>query len=578
MDSFNSYPHLRNIEAHIDQVMTDAGRILPTARRVSLRPVEIYVLLASILFHDLGRAMEDKIGTPHPVLSVRGILSDYGMLGIPNVELARCIAAVSLAHDPPPDWTSNMLYDVVIDPYGEVRQRLLSALLILGDHMDDATNRARPYYIEKPSGLDTKGLFRRAVRGVYADCEFHNVRVVLADMMPWRERQRHASLHSFPVVRYRFPETPSNIEHLKIPGGMLARIKLHYLAEEATAIQSKRDCICGYPAGVKRTQTKRSTPRQEAAWLLKILKRVVHSPLKKAKDPSRDAFRFLLQNHEVTPVPLGIWHFLAPNDLQLIPKAVPAWVRKDARVLFEKLSTLDWLVAFGCLNVRLEKEAPTDVPRAGSNDWPHPSLLAVLMHQVDENQKALAIIGNDLRGAHISLRAWLLEHREHLYTRFGAETYEPAFRTDFLIRIAEAMWELSLRVFGSSRFSYAELASQARESNVALVHRGVRRLSIVERCEFYRTRAASNFPSKHKNAVDKLSASQRSMDSTEAIWSGEAEWRWVIRDALWHRCTTCEFAGPSCWRMRLRKRADKFPQPGLQHIQELIKHLQSPLI
>lgn len=494
-DSFNSYPHLRNVEAHLSKVVADVDSVLRSSPSVDLRPAEVYILLASILFHDFGRAV--RVEQPkHPVLSARGIVKHYGILGIPSLELARCIAAISLAHDPPPTWAPTALYDVVIDPYGEIRQRFLRALLFLGDHMDASYMRARLHYTETPTGLETVGLFRRSVRGVYADCEAQAVRVVLSDMMPWDTSevapdstpvalQNHATQFT---TRYTFLNKQS--------------------ADDLTGLEHPQE------------------------------------------------FTRAIQAHCPPSAPLALWQFLQSQSTP-----IPPWFPLDFSRLLDKLSVSDWMVALGCLQVRLEPASPLADP-IDQYPWPHRALLATLMHDVGKNHRELSSIRNDLAAAKIYLRAWLLDHREHLYTRFGLETYEPILTAPLLERIAESMWRLSLSIFGCSRFTYAELASEAREPNLPLVRRAVRRLAIIERCELW------------QGLIDHQ---QEDADGADMLWAGVAHWRWSKRNGHHPQCRQCKSNSP-CWRKELRETSSTQDEPGLYYLKELIQHLQSPLI
>jgi hypothetical protein len=56
-DSFNSYPHLRNHEKHLERIWLAYERHHGASAPPLLSPVEIYVMLSSILFHDIGRTL-----------------------------------------------------------------------------------------------------------------------------------------------------------------------------------------------------------------------------------------------------------------------------------------------------------------------------------------------------------------------------------------------------------------------------------------------------------------------------------------------------------------------------------------
>jgi len=540
MDSFNSYPHLRNIETHLDQVITSAESLPSSPALLKLRPVELYILLASVLFHDLGRSMK---GAPHPISGAEKISRDYGPLGIPSAELAKCIANITRAHEPPPDWLPSLLYDVVIDPYGEIRQRLLSALLVLGDHMDGSHNRARPLYIQAVSHLATIGLFRRCVRGVFADCQSQMVRVVLAEMIPWSASPDPSAdpPHIAYTSRYEFPD-PNDakekeaLSRLGIAGKALKQIQSHYNKHKKTKAKSSGNFT----------------------WLRKQFKTSPWSPLNTPATGGNASLREFLSPDASGSRELALCRCL-PQPAKLTTHAKRCLKAFKLPKQFSRLSALDWMVAFGFLHVELD---PRDKKAQKKDDfWPHPSLLAAIMHDVAANSDALSSIQRPLAAAHIPLRAWLIEHREHLYTQRGLETYEPILTRDLLTRVLKAMWELTVTVFDSAGFTYAELASQARETDVSLVRCAVRRLAIVSRCEHYRARTGSSPPAQSEPDV---------------IWAGDFEWRWVRCPSPESYCAPCALVS-NCPDRAARNPRSK-PKNGLHYMQKLIEHLHSPAI
>ena len=119
-----------------------------------LTAAELYLLLAGVLFHDIGRIWEgEKIPAKWRRLEWRGkerpthgewseviIEKNRAELGIPSVELAKSLAKICVFHKPPPGERAAMLQGdllrTVVDPYGEIREPLVAALLTLADTMD----------------------------------------------------------------------------------------------------------------------------------------------------------------------------------------------------------------------------------------------------------------------------------------------------------------------------------------------------------------------------------------------------------------------------------------------------------
>lgn len=187
LGSFNSGPHLENMERHLDRLVVGFGEIPSCRIRLNLRPAELYLLLAGVLFHDLGRTEGNG---EHGLAGEQILLEQYAHLGIPSKELARVLGLFCLYHNPPKDKAErsrvdpSRFGDVVIDPYGPIRCRSLAALLRLVDQMDSAYTRALPPYLKVREGQGVIGLFRSAVRGVHIDQYARMVRTVVSDELP----------------------------------------------------------------------------------------------------------------------------------------------------------------------------------------------------------------------------------------------------------------------------------------------------------------------------------------------------------------------------------------------------------
>lgn len=178
-ESFNSYPHIKNLETHLDRIVV-AYEQYQTATRESavtfaFSPVETYVICAAILFHDMGRMKEsdDHGRNTKEILLGEG---RYAELGIPSIELAEPVADICEFHTARP-LNSTRLLSTAVHPYGIVRTHELAALLLLVDEMDDTFNRTLLSCLEVQS--DTKAQFRRVIREVYLDPRRQTIFTVL---------------------------------------------------------------------------------------------------------------------------------------------------------------------------------------------------------------------------------------------------------------------------------------------------------------------------------------------------------------------------------------------------------------
>lgn len=116
----------------------------------SLNGSVLYILLTSVLLHDIGKGVKDKpenrgLLYNHADASFDIISKNWGTLGIPTEKIANIIAKICRFHDSSDLLKMEELYtEYYIDQFKRrepIRGRLLGALLFLGDHMDNTFTR-----------------------------------------------------------------------------------------------------------------------------------------------------------------------------------------------------------------------------------------------------------------------------------------------------------------------------------------------------------------------------------------------------------------------------------------------------
>ena len=134
--SVNSYPHVQGIINQLSLVIDH-----PQCA-ITLTDVELYLLLTSILLHDIGKVKQKE---NHGAGSRDLIRKHWAELKIENEQIQYIIQNICYLHDRNKnDFQGAYLrlpVDEYIDRYGKVRPRLLGALLYLGDHMDNSYTR-----------------------------------------------------------------------------------------------------------------------------------------------------------------------------------------------------------------------------------------------------------------------------------------------------------------------------------------------------------------------------------------------------------------------------------------------------
>jgi hypothetical protein len=226
-DSFNSYPHVRNLENYLHKLVVAHERRMPGATLFSV--LELYVLLVCILLHDIGKAGDRPKSTEsskrtdeHDKRSEAIIKENWSHLGIPNRSLAHSVARICGVHSARPENLRKELADlstIVVDPYGQIRERALAAVLILIDHMDTTGLRTVADYLKEGdfSAPDIKplGAFRKKIRGVDIDLDGGLVKVVLDDDWQLSEGSSSVWIEAIRKEPRRNPPHPLSLEFLK---------------------------------------------------------------------------------------------------------------------------------------------------------------------------------------------------------------------------------------------------------------------------------------------------------------------------------------------------------------------------
>jgi len=433
--SYNSAPHLRNMENHLDQIVTGFEAISAHEGVMQLRAVELYVLLASVLFHDLGR-LEVSSQVGHAAGTRKRIERKYAHLGIPSSELARAIAAICSYHDlggggsqPTFQAAERELADILIDPYGPIRQRSLAALLALADHMDSAYTRVLPQYVKPPRDLDVVGLFRSLVRGVHVDHDSRMVRTVLSD------------------------------DFLTNPGFH----DLFTAGKHGTSWGASR------PYTRVDTSLFRQTSRSR---FLEQLDVNSITDISVAKKEFRQEFYGDCRNVARVRMPYPL-----PERLRMTAEA-KGGVTEGWGPLYG-FEGRDWLLAWRL--TRLEDGAARE-------GLPPCTPLALAMADVRRNSDVLKAIQDSLALIGMPIWGWRIDYAEHLYDEWGLETSEPILDADYLSRLVYGMWSLSTGIFGESVLSYPDLASAVGEPDSAKTRTAVRRIAVVTRGVWESTR------------------------------------------------------------------------------------------
>jgi hypothetical protein len=522
--TYNSYPHVRNLENHLARICRAFREYHSPDAEPLLAPIETYVLLMSVLLHDIGKALGKE---PHSEEAYRIITSDHLRLGVPDRHLATIIARICRCHGIPASKLGaalNTLTTRSIDPYGEVREHCCAALLILVDHMDATFRRVAPAYAITVEEDGPATAFRRLTGDVVVDLRGRAVKVVLGDDFD--------ELGLYPDL-VPLPDTGSTMSSVRLPPSRLDDPDITCLIDTFPLVLAqlpRTATTANAPtlAPTEQANTPRAAPSRppvpslsapERSSVVKLLgdqlpgslTRLVQETMKIASQSNHPSFssRLLWASERIRRTLQELASHPSTSDQQKPLTAAADFFEKLEKYLRSQpnlptLKTCRSRAPFSTLLVYPKTGAPLDHGLSLSRC----NLLRDLYRigeDTETNQQVLATIHPVLSAMGILLRAWVVEHHEHLFSicseesqTWWLETHEPGLSLPYLQRIAATMWQLSTRILGEGSFTYTALADAMREPEVERARRAVRRIAVI--------------------------ASRHSFN--QLIWTSRTHWRW----------------------------------------------------
>ena len=460
---------------YLDEILFTTHPAMPGKQVIEMLGMtssEVYVLLCAILFHDLGRSYKGKYS--HACESRITLAVHYKDLGLESEELALCIGRICHFHDPEDvdrgakissksngvkeDACPVQLRNVTITGYGVIREKLLGALLVLIDHQDGTFSRVLPHYVRMNNFGDI-GKFRARIPGIRVD---FSSRMVVTAVINSLDTDVSGSKIFKPTILLN--EKALELKNLRIRKGLRFQIG-GIIKPKKTLIVLRKEIDSTLPATLKG-----GCPNETSAKKIqKLLERFQDETACCRHDTKMKELWCLIRR----------WRNVCMKNANASGKRIKS---------NEEFSLFHLNLFAGCqgwenVGVLIARNMAFIVRLNDKSEQqtPSPFLLATIAGNTLENARSLNNISDTLLDYGIPLFAWLIECDEHLYTCFGAETYEPLLSGDFLSRLAQAMWNKSTRVFGRRIATYEGLASDLREANLERVRMGVRRLAIITR-------------------------------------------------------------------------------------------------
>jgi len=412
-DSLNSLPHISNLETYFNKILEPYADLFNPKSPVHLSPQELYVMLASIWLHDIGRIQEnDSNRTPEDEIKKHGSISkeivnrEYSRLGIESPELAKAIGNICEFHEPTKSNGTDL--SSVLTDNGVVRVAELASLLVLIDNMDSTYCRLTPLFVTgKQVYVDIVASFREILRGVRYDRRGKSIIISLDN-------------------EFSFAGESPNMNNWEIE----YKMNKDFVDElnNPKVADFKELIVCS----INQLTTNKA----------------IEIPLAKTK------------------LTKGLINFLECirlfSDFRIDEKET-----RKFRSLYDKL--LDHIEGDKDIAKKMITVLSNDILRAEKSDetkWPPMILISTIFSSIKKGAGDLKTRCRLMQRLGLPVNSWLLLYRDRLYNCYGNETFEPIFTKHYLIDLAECMWKLSTQVFGQSFFSYQTLASAMIEPDV----------------------------------------------------------------------------------------------------------------
>lgn len=190
-ESYAGLPHLLSVEDHMDKVAESCRSIWSRHGNTpfGFNAMELYVALASVLFHDIGRA---RPSDDHGKVSQEILNRHWAQLGVVSQRIALEIGNIVAFHTMKREkWPYSQM--TIVHPWGPVHTQAIGSLLRLADELDTAYTRVVPQYVKPPElrfekgdiNLDqmgkmmTKGTLRDFISAVDLDATSHVIKTVV---------------------------------------------------------------------------------------------------------------------------------------------------------------------------------------------------------------------------------------------------------------------------------------------------------------------------------------------------------------------------------------------------------------
>lgn len=461
-NSLNSFPHIKNLESYLDQLLSPYPDLFSPKSHVHLTPQELYIILSAIWLHDIGRIREnkqeegekkEKHGTHSKII----IEQNYVHLRIESLDQAKAIGKICEFHEPSEDYKDEL--NTVLTDKGFIRVRELASLLVLIDNMDSTYLRLTPLFVTgKENHPDLVSSFREVLRGIRFDEKRKSVIVYLDNDFNNEKKKSDFSYNPLDwKVKYNLNESFVNIV-ITPNSDILGHVGYSPMDDQFKLLKAllvnksdKKDLDNIYLSElIDQIKSKLYTNLGDGNH---ELNQVGYDNLKPYLDYVKKHNEFAIDD---TP----------QNNYRSIIRLFHKDELNNPGTNVDQLITL---LINDILKMKIDK----------GGKWPAIIKLSAILSSARIGANDLKKRCQLLQRIGLPVNSWLILFKDRLYNFYGNETFEPIFTKHYLIDVAECMWKLSSQVFGQSFFSYQTLASAMIEPDIDKTKMAVERLSIL---------------------------------------------------------------------------------------------------
>jgi len=491
-ESLNSLPHLRNNENYLCGILPTDKSLFDSNNNLYLTPCELYVLLASVYLHDIGRI---NSGKGHGS-ETRKMLDKYLLmveLGIPSVELKNAIGKVCEIHEPEEikknknpeiDFYKNekglvvkLLDDnKVIEEYrdlnypplmldnnhGFIRINELGSLLSLVDNMDASYKRlAKLDVLSADNYSQPVSLFRNCIRSVSYNRDSQAIFVAIdlngefidRNTEKWEIKFKNKNKKDREIdeeIKKKINRTSNKFESFnkKTENGLLKKnnkkiMTLEWMLINGFFLDNYWIPIC------------KKNKVLEFYYKKLSIKALEKFSIEERKNKEEEIFKKDYNRKKI--IIDGDEIFINKNNLN------------DTEIEFKEI--------IGTQEFAKIKEEIKSIK------YPRDIIMSMILGNIRSSHVSMKKKYTHLLRLGVPVKCWLIYNEGHLYNYLGEETFEPVLTKDFLLHTLDTMVKLSTQVFGKSYFTYEMLASAAVERDITLIKLAVKRIAIISKKE-----------------------------------------------------------------------------------------------